>query len=36
MWIFRDKISERIEVAFSADEARELKASGRYIFLRYL
>ena len=35
MWIFRDRISERIEVATSAREAEEMRNSGRYIFLRY-
>jgi hypothetical protein len=36
MWYFRDKVSEKVVVALSADEARELRESGRYIFLRYL
>ena len=35
MWYFRDRISERVVVALSAEEAREMEASGRYLFLRY-
>lgn len=36
MWIFRDRISEKIVVALSAEQAEEMKASGCYLFLRYL
>ena len=35
MWYFRDRISEKVVVALSVDEANRYYEDSRYIFLRY-